>query len=276
MEQIVPVTHEGRRPNHRFLRNLERGLRVLEVMAGTEDSLHVSALARSLQIPKTTVFRILFTLQELGHVRQDPRTHAYQLTRGIGWLTRTEEIETLRRVARPHMARLLTRFEQTVNLAVLDRQQVLYVEILEGLRSIRMSATVNTYAPVHSTAVGKSILAYMHPIEAKEVLKRNKLVKLTAKTITSVDALLESFMPIRNRGYAVDNEETERGARCIASPILNSRGRPVAAISISGPVSHLTSTNIKQIARRLIGVGEKISNQLGLGSPLKLESNNLK
>jgi IclR family transcriptional regulator, KDG regulon repressor len=273
MEQIVSPKYEKTRPNRHFLKNLERGLRVLELMTGTEDGLHVSALARSLEIPKTTVFRILFTLRELGHVRQDPRTHAYQLTREIGWLTRTEEMEMLRRVARPHMARLLTRFEQTVNLAILDREQVLYVEILEGLRSIRMSATVNTYAPVHSTAVGKSILAYMHPIEAKEVLKKNKLAKLTAKTTTSVDALLKSFKPIRNRGYAVDDEETERGARCIAAPILNSRGRPVAAISISGPVSHLTSTNIRQIARSLIEVGEKISNQLGLGSHVKLESN---
>jgi IclR family transcriptional regulator, KDG regulon repressor len=180
MKTVVPVLNEGKPPKRHFLRNLERGLRVLQAMAQAEDGVHISEVAKTLQIPKATVFRILFTLQETGHVRQDPLTRAYHSTHEIGWLTRNGEMEMLRRVARPHMARLLARFEQTVNLVVLDREQVLYADILEGLRSIHMSATVNTYAPVHCTAVGKSILAYMHPIEAKEILKKNKLAKLTS------------------------------------------------------------------------------------------------
>jgi IclR family acetate operon transcriptional repressor len=161
------------------------------------------------------------------------------------------------------MEKLLARFEQTVNLAVLDREQVLYTEILEGLRSIRMAANVNTYAPVHATGVGKSMLAFLHPIEAEEILKKRSRPKLTPKTITSVQAHLKAFKRIREQGYAVDNEETEKGARCVAAPIFNSQGRPIAALSISGPVSHMTGNTMGRVGQTLIEATGRISAQLG-------------
>jgi DNA-binding IclR family transcriptional regulator len=232
-------------------------------MSRTEDGVHVSELARTLQLPKATVFRILFTLQEIGYARKDPVTRAYLSVRGAGWVNHDEGRETLRRVARPYMEKVLARFEQTVNLAVLDRGQVLYTEILEGLRSIRMAANVNTYAPVHATGVGKSMLAFLHPMEAEEVLKKRPLPKLTPKTITSIRAQLKAFKRIREQGYAIDNEEAEIGARCVAAPIFNSQGRPTAAMSVSAPVSYMTGTVVGQIAQTLSEATRKISGQLG-------------
>jgi IclR family KDG regulon transcriptional repressor len=269
MKQIDARPTKNARQTSNFLRALESAFRVLEIMARTEGGVHVSELARTLQLPKATVFRILFTLQEIGYARKDPVTRSYLSVRGAAWVNHDEGREILRRVSRSYMEKMLSRFEQTVNLAVLDRGQVLYTEILEGLRSIRMAANVNTYAPVHATGVGKSMLAFLHPMEAEEMLKKRSLPKLTPKTITSTRAQLKAFKRIREQGYAIDNEEAETGARCVAAPIFNSQGRPVAAMSVSGPVSYMTGTVVGQIAQTLVDATRKISGQLGFSEALK-------
>jgi IclR family transcriptional regulator, KDG regulon repressor len=269
MKQTDARPAKNGRGTSNFLRALESAFRVLEIMGRTEGGVHVSELARTLQLPKATVFRILFTLQEIGYARKDPVSLAYFPVRAAAWIHHDEGRETLRRVARPYMEKLLSRFEQTVNLAVLDREQVLYTEILEGLRSIRMSANVNTYAPIYATGVGKSMLAFLHPMEAEEVLKKRPLPKLTPKTITSVRAQLKAFKRIREQGYAIDNEEVETGARCVAAPIFNSQGRPVAAMSVSGPVNYMTGSVVGQIAQALAEATRKISGQLGFAVAAK-------
>ncbi len=269
MKQIDSRPARNGRGTSNFLRALESAFRVLEIMARSENGVHVSEVARTLQLPKATVFRILFTLQEIGYARKDPSTRAYVTVRGAAWVNHDEGRETLRRVARPYMEKLLSRFEQTVNLAVLDRGQVLYTEILEGLRSIRMSANVNTYAPVHATGVGKSMLAFLHPVEAEEILKKKPLAKLTPKTITSIRAQLKTFKRIRDQGYAIDNEEAETGARCVAAPIFNSQGRPTAAMSVSAPVNYMTPSVVAQVSQTLADATRKISGQLGFVIPAK-------
>jgi DNA-binding IclR family transcriptional regulator len=256
------ATKNGRGTSN-FLRALETAFRILQIMSRTEGGVRVSELARTLQLPKATVFRILYTLQEIGYARKDPVSRSYISVHGASWLNHDEARETLKKIARPYMEKLLTRFEQTVNLAVLDKEQVLYTEILEGLRSIRMSANVNTYAPVHATAVGKSMLAFLHPTEAEEILRKRSRPKLTAKTVTSVQALLRSFKKTREQGFALDDEETEKGARCVAAPIFNSQGRPIAAVSISGPVSHMPPKTVKQVSVALAEATGRISAQLG-------------
>src|SRR3954471_16860983 len=124
-----------------FLKVVEKVFCVIETLAPAEHGMRVSDLARELKQPKATVYRILFTLQKLGYVRQDLDTLAYVCTAHVGWLTRDKANGTLRQIARSHMERLLARFEQTVNLAIFDQERVFYIEILQGLRSIRMAAT---------------------------------------------------------------------------------------------------------------------------------------
>src|ERR1700716_2711624 len=125
MIQTNPRPARNGRGTSNFLRALESAFRVLEVMARTEGGVRISELARTLQLPKATVFRILFTLQEIGYARKDPVNRAYVSVHGPTWLNHDQGRETLRKVSRPYMEKLLTRFEQTVNLAVLDREQVL-------------------------------------------------------------------------------------------------------------------------------------------------------
>jgi len=246
-----------------FLKVVEKVFRVLETLAQSERGIRVSDLSRLIKQPKASVYRILFTLQKLGYVRQDIDTSAYHCTAHAAWLTRDHTNETLRKIARANMEKLLARFEQTVNLAVFDRDRVFYIEILDGLRSIRMSATPMTYAPMHSTAVGKSILAFLPPAEALQILKERPLEKHTSKTVVSERMILAQLAQARERGYAIDDEETEIGARCIAAPIFNTHGRPVAAISISGPVTFMKTGVCGQIAKGLKEANRRISSQLG-------------
>jgi len=261
-QMSAPKVADGLRGAN-FLKVVEKVFRLLETLAQSEQGIRVSELSRVLKQPKATVYRILFTLQELGYVRQDADTMAYLCTAHAGWLTRDRANETLRQTARSQMERLLARFEQTVNLAILDRNRVFYIEILEGLRSIRMAATPMTYAPMHSTAVGKAILAFLHPVEAEQILKQRSLKKHTPKTIVLERPILAHLKRIREQGYALDNEETEIGARCVAAPIFNAHGRPVAAISISGPVNYMKSNVCSQIAKALREATRQISSQLG-------------
>ena len=263
----LPLQRAGVAPSVKsaqFVKVVEKVFRVLETLAQSENGIRVSELSRILQQPKATVYRILFTLLQLGYVRQDPDTAAYLCTAHAGWLTHEQANETLRQIARSEMERLLARFEQTVNLAILDRDRVFYLEILEGLRSIRLAATPMTYAPMHSTAVGKSILAFLHPIEADRILKETALSKQTSKTIVSLRLLTAHLKRVRQQGFAVDNEETEIGARCIAAPVFNAQGRPIAAISISGPVNYMTQGLCAQMAKALKVASRQISSQLGL------------
>ena len=244
-----------------FLKVVGKAFHVLEATAGAKDGERISDLARRLHQPKATIFRIFFTLQKLGYVKKDAATDVYHLTDRIRGLTPDIGREVLCRVARPHMERLLVQFEQTVNLAILHDNRVLYLDILEGLRSIRMAATTHTYAPLHATALGKAILAFFEPKEAELLLSRTELTRLTPKTVTSQSSLMKQFLKFRKLGYALDDEEVEMGARCVAAPIFDSKARPWAAISVSGPISHVRLQDVEQIAKAISEVCQKISTQ---------------
>ena len=250
MKQAFRIPETGR-GGRNFLKVVAKTFRAIEVIAKYPDGIQLSELCRECDgQPKATVFRILYTLKELGYVQQDAKS-AYRLTHEVAWLGRSQSRETLKRAVRPSLERLRAQFEQTVALAVLDRDQILYIEILDGLRSIRMNATVNTYAPLHCTSLGKAILSRLSAEELRRVLSRRPLAKLTAKSITSIAQLERHLAEVRSQGFAVDDEETEEGARCVGATICGDDGAPVAAISVSGPVSYLSFERIPEIAREV-------------------------
>jgi DNA-binding IclR family transcriptional regulator len=249
--------------NRSYLKVVAKAIRVMETMASFDRESRLTDLSKALKFPKATVFRILFTLEQLGYVEQNASTGTYRLSEKTGWSRRHEFRESLKSIARPFMQRLLGRFEQTVNLGVLDQDQMLYIEILEGLRSIRMAATVNTFGPLHCTALGKSILAHLPADECLEILNHRPLARYTSNTIVSTSRLIHHLRKVRSCGYAVDNEEAERGARCVAVPIFNSESRPAASISVSGPISHIQRSTVQEIAQALIACGRSISERMG-------------
>ena len=247
-----------------FLKVVAKTFRVIEVIAQHPQGLQLGELSRKCAgQPKATIFRILHTLKELGYVQQDAQSGAYRLTHQVEWLGRRESRETLKRVVRPYLERLRAQFEQTVALAVLDGDQLLYIEILDGLRSIRMNATVNTYAPLHCTSLGKAILSRLSAEERALILSRRPLAKLTPNTITSITHLERHLASVRSQGFATDDEETEEGARCVGAAICGHQGKPVGAVSISGPLSFLPPERIPELAREIKKACRSISESIG-------------
>jgi IclR family acetate operon transcriptional repressor len=259
---------ETGREDRNFLKVVAKTFRAMEIIAQHPEGIPLGDLARrSGGQPKATVFRILHTLTKLGYAEQDERTGAYRLTRRVQALGRGESRETLKQVVRPYMERLRVQFEQTVALGVLDGDQLQYIEILDGLRSIRMNATVNSYAPPHCTSLGKAILSRLPPEERARILSRRPLAKLTPKTITSLAHLERHLADVRKRGYAVDDEETEEGARCIGAAICGREGKPVGAISISGALSFLPPERVPDLAREIKKACRAISESIGAQEP---------
>lgn len=255
-------TTQVRDPNH--VRVVVKALRLIETLAQSKGSVRLGELATTLGQPKTSVFRVLATLKQQGYVQQAPGTDAYQLTDRVALWSRNQMEDSLRRTARPYLGRLLARFEQTVNLAMFDAGQIHYVEILEGLRSIRAAPNEHAVAPLHCTALGKVILAFLSAAEARQRLESSApLQKYTPHTITSMRVLNKELVRVRKQAYALDNEETEEGARCVAAPIFGPKQKPIGGISITGPISSLRGNTIQEVAQALKQCTHAISTQLG-------------
>jgi IclR family acetate operon transcriptional repressor len=190
-------------------------------------------------LPKTTVFRYLRTLATMGFVEHDAETDRYRPGVGLWCLSHARSpYETLRQSCRHHMKRLRERFNETVNLGVLSGGEVLYLDVVESERSLRMQARVGAIDPLHSTALGKVFLAF-RPRSQLDLLLPRTLPRLTKNTIVDRVALMEQLEIIRTTGYAIDLGENEEGSYCIAAPICDNRNIAVAAISLSAPISRL-------------------------------------
>lgn len=215
---------------------LESAFRVLESFHRTDEELSLRELSVRAEIPSTSAFRILFTLDKLGYISKNPTTRRYQLGLKIREIARIAlPGRDLVQIARPFLTQLLDAFDETVNLAVLRNGEIIYVQTLESNHAFRMAAEVGSRAPVHSSALGKSIAAFLPKASLQALLNSNKLVQFTPRTITNRSHFIKALAKIRGCGYSFDNEETEIGATCVASPILNSYVHAVAAVSVAGP-----------------------------------------
>jgi IclR family acetate operon transcriptional repressor len=212
---------------------------------------------------KSSGFRLLCTLERRGYVERIEDGGRYQL--GATWLSyrgATANHRPFTEVALPHMHQLLEAHGETINLGILRDGEVLYLEMLESPHPFRMAARVGTRSPMHSTALGKAIAAYLPDEDVDAIIRSRGLTALTSCTITSRTAWKLELARIRARGYAEDNGETELGASCISAPVFGSDGEVVGAISVSGPASRMSA--IKPAAvRSLIEACQAISRALG-------------
>jgi DNA-binding IclR family transcriptional regulator len=254
----LPKSKEGRY----VVEAVAKALDVLDAFRDSEE-LTLTEISRRVGLNVSRTFRLLHTLAEYGYVEHSADGNRYLL--GFKLFERAACLrKDLRQIALPFMHKLLSRFNETVNLGVLNKGEILYIEMLESSQPFRMAAAVGTRSPVHSTALGKVILAYLPQTQVKGLMASDRLVKLTERTITDPAKLNMQLQAVRRRGYAIDDQETELGAACIGAPVFDSTGKPVAAISISGPVSRILGPQKKEIASALIAACSEISKRLGL------------
>ncbi|MDP8982964.1 MAG: IclR family transcriptional regulator [Acidobacteriota bacterium] len=218
------------------VRVLHKTLDILEVIKGAPAGLRLADLSRNVELPKATVYRILNTLEGRGYLERGEDGN-YRVSRKLFDMQRSVPIEQLlHRVAQPLIVKLVASCKETVNLGILDAGEVVVINTAESPQAVRMSSKIGNRRHLHATALGKVMLAGMTDKEVLRLIRLKGMPRLTANTIVTRPALLAELQRIRRQQYALDNQENEIEGRCIGAPITGPDGRPVAALSISGPV----------------------------------------
>lgn len=240
---------------------LERGLDILETLADTRAATLGEVTVRT-RMPKTTAFRLLATLQARGFVERTPAGMYQPGLRLIQLAHVTHAAADLRRVAEPYLSRLHDLSQDTVNLVVWHDRTALYLEVLASPRPLRFVEAPGSAAPLHATALGKAIAAHLPEVELIAIVKETGLPRFTPRTITTMARLLQELRKVRDRGYAIDRQEQDVGAMCIAAPIFDAHG-VVGAASIAAPVARMTGRRLAGLVPELLDACAGISHTLG-------------
>jgi len=230
------------------VQSVERVLDLLEIMADLGGSAALSDLASRSGLPLPTIHRLLRTLLAKGYARQLPN-RKYALGPRLIHLGEAAESQ-LGSNAKSELTWLVSETEETSNMAVLDGDYVLYVAQAPSPHVMGMFTEVGHRAHTHSTGVGKAILSQLDDEAVRAIVQRAGMPCPTEHSIGTIDELLADLALIRERGYAIDNEESEEGLFCVAVPVANSRGKVYAAVSLSGPSSRMINKT-SQIIRQL-------------------------
>lgn len=231
------------------IQSVDRAIMVLRCFERGE-KLGITEISRRLALHKSTTFGLVNTLAENKFLEQDPETGRYHLGIELFRISANVQI-SIREIGIPYVKRLMELTGETVNLVVRDDCYVVYIEKMESPHSMRICTRIGQRLPMHCTAVGKAMMAYLPPSELSSILDHSKMSAYTEQTIITRAALRAELTEIRENGYAIDNEELELGLVCVAVPILNGLGQPIAAISVSGPKQRMTEDHIEAIAREL-------------------------
>lgn len=243
---------------------LRRGLSILDTFSGHQGDLGVNEIARLVGMHKSTVSRLCATLENAGYLERDASTNRFRLGARIFQLAgSSSETTDVRVLARPVMLELVDSSRETATLGVREGNDIVTIDVVDGLNYMRMATRVGMRTQLHASAVAKAILAWMPEAEVDALLADWPMLSLTPNTVTDGTALKAQLAQVRERGFAFDMEELEIGLRCVAAPIRDPDGRVVAGISISGPRHHMTEEALQRFGPLVRVAGEKISARLG-------------
>jgi len=238
---------------------LHKTLDILETIHATEDGYKLAELARAVDLPKATVYRILCTLESRGYLGRSA-DGSYRVAKKFFDMQRTEALEQrLHRVAQPVMERLAASCKETLNLGVLDAGDVVMLNTAESPQAVRMASKIGNRRYLHSTALGKVLLAALPDKEVLRLLRLKGMPKLTGETIATKTAMMAELAKVRQQGWALDNQENEIEGRCVSVGITGPDGQVVAALSISGPVFRLDAARARALLPSLKAACGEIS-----------------
>ena len=240
-------------------------LRIIEYMAANRLPMRLKDIAENLNISQPTVVRYLRTLCDQGYAYQDAQTGCYAMTWKICRLGSSLQSNL---VLRSMAGSLLSEFANAQNIGVLLAVErdggLMYLDLVGAPHgSVDTMLRIGKDAPMHSTGSGKILLSAMTPSRMRQVLDRNGLARLTPKTITDYDTLLEELDQIRRQGYAMDNEECELGHRCVSVPLYDYTGAVAAAISAFDSVEQLSDEFVQTLLPALQQLAKEISFRMG-------------
>lgn len=246
-----------------FNRSLAKGLKVLEALARADTPLSLSEITATLQTNNTTTTRLCYTLYHLGFIQRDAQKRYHLtpkvLTLGYSSLSRLKWLD----IAKYYMEKLFKEVQQTVNLAILDDTEILYLDRIRKSKYLPFDIRIGTKLPVHCTAMGKALMAWADEDIRESILSNIEFKPLTVHTITEMDRFLVELEKAREKRYTVNDEELTIGNRSVASPILNKYGSAFAAVNIAVPTSAYTLAEMeKDLSPQIITTAHNITQAL--------------
>jgi len=247
---------------------LARASAIIDVIAvGGEEGVGLSEISKATSLNKTTAFNLLATLVTLRFIDQDRHSRRYRL--GIRNLELGRIVQDrlhISHLARPILAELCRKTNETVNLGLPELLDLLVVDSFQGSRILHATAYAGWRSLYHSTALGKAFMAQWNAPMRETIYNSCGLPQQTPNTITDIDTLEAQLTRYRAQGYAVDLEENAIGVNGIASPIVNGLGEVAAAISVAGPSSRLTEDSLEQMAPDVKAAAYSIAVAIGGGA----------
>ena len=255
------------------VKSLVRALTLLNRLASTDEGASLSEVAQQVGLSPSTAHRLLTTLEQERYVHFDPERRLWSVgmqafMAGSAFL----RTRSLAGAARPHMRALMEESAETVNLAVEDQCEAVYLAQVESRQMMRAFARPGGRAPMHCSGVGKAMLSAMPDAAVGKILQRSGLPRLTANTIGDTVALREDLARVRERGWALDDQEHAVGLRCIAAVIFDEKSEPIAAISVSGPMVRISDERVPLLGDAVRRKAAAITAQLGGIAPVHREA----
>jgi IclR family KDG regulon transcriptional repressor len=255
-----------RLPVAQLIQVLQRAMRVLSSFDHGHPEMGVAQLARKLDLPKPTVYRILATLESGGFIQQNPDTGKYHLgfQAAVLGLLALQQV-SMRSEALPFLQRLLDECQETVDLAVFDAGEMVYLEVLESPQPVKIAAKAGRRLPAYCTASGKAYLAYASEEDVAMVLAQ-EMEAYTSNTIVDRERFMEDLHLTRERGYAISGEEFEEGIKAVAASVMDSSKQVVAVIAIAGPAYRLPPERVAELGEAAKRTAQELSHRLGARS----------
>jgi DNA-binding IclR family transcriptional regulator len=259
------IATESPRPPR--IQALARASQIIDVIAaGAEDGLGLSEISRATALNKTTAYNLIASLVTLGFLEQDGHSKRYRLgLRNLELGRIVQQRLHISHLARPILADLCKKTNETVNLGLPELLDLLVIDSLRGSQILHATSYPGWRSLYHCTALGKAMLSQLDEPMRQTVYRLSGLPRQTANTIIDIDTLEAKLARFREQGYALDLEENELGVNGIGAPIVNGLGEVAAAISVCGPSNRLTEETMNQIAPSVIAAADSIIATLGGG-----------
>lgn len=252
-----------RKKNESVVQSVGRALHIVSCFTGNEDELGITDIAERMALSKSTVHGLVSTLAQAGYLEKTSKTNKYRL--GIKFYEMGKLVESrmdLRSEAKPYNQKLAEKYRLVVHVAQMIDDEIIYID-KEDIKDFTIDYSYpGKRANMHCTAVGKALMAYL-PDERIERILRKPMKRFTPKTITDPDELRQVLHQVREKGYAMDNEETVIGSMCIAAPVFTDKQRPIAAISCTGPTIRFTENVVETLSKDIVGYTARISKRMG-------------
>lgn len=251
-------------PNKYHIPILEKGMQVIELIAQSEKGLTIQEMVNSLEHSKTSVYRIVCSLEEMGYLRKNKDTNSFSITKklfriGLSSLGTTTIIEH----AYEPMRRLRDSLRETVVLGTLMGSKIIILEQVIGSHHFSFILKPGVGVCLHASAPGKAMMAYVSELERKEILENIEFKAYTENTVTTIPDYLKELERVKATGYGLDMGEELTGVRCIGAPVFNQAGKVAAAVWITGPAERLSDGAIKDYSKKVVGCANEISEKMG-------------